>query len=124
MEEEAALKDESEVVEAECQLEEHSSSDPIPESSFKEESDDPFGLDAFIPNASKKDEKVKAKIDAEATSKIKKEQVEETKRFLKSEREALILCLEIAAKRYKIPWLELFLYYFSDFSTLTLEVST
>lgn len=104
MEEAAALKDESEIVESECQIEQHSSSNPIPESSFKEESD-PFGLDALIPNASKKDEKVKEKLDAEATaSKIRKEEDEEAKRFLKLEREALILCLEIAAKRYKIPW--------------------
>ncbi|XP_024991844.1 uncharacterized protein LOC112525802 isoform X1 [Cynara cardunculus var. scolymus] len=96
MEEAAALKDESE---------EHASLNHIPESSAKEESSDPFGLDALIPDSSTKDEKVKAKLDDEATaSKIRKEEDEEAKRFLKSEREALILCLEIAAKRYKIPW--------------------
>lgn len=95
IEEAAALKVESE---AECQ--EHASMNSIPESSVKEEESDPFGLDALIPNSSKKDEKLKAKFD----SKIRKEEDEEAKGFLKSEREALILCLEIAAKRYKIPW--------------------
>lgn len=104
MEEAAALKDESEAVEAKCHTEQQASVNPIPESSFKEESD-PFGLDALIPNASRKNEKVKTKLDAEATaSKLRLEEDEESKRFLKSEREALILCLEIAAKRYKIPW--------------------
>ncbi|KAI3768728.1 hypothetical protein L2E82_19558 [Cichorium intybus] len=79
--------------------EQHSSSNHIPESSFKGESD-PFGLDSLIPNTLKKDEKVKAKLDVEATtSKIRKEEDEEAKRFLKLERETLILCLEIAAKR-------------------------
>nr|XP_043609036.1 uncharacterized protein LOC122580950 [Erigeron canadensis] len=104
IEEAAALNDESEKVDAKCQTEEQASLNPIPESSVKEESD-PFGLDALIPNVLKKGEKVKAKLDAEATAlKIRKEEDEEAKRFLKSEREALILCLEIAAKRYKIPW--------------------
>ncbi|KAL7587065.1 hypothetical protein Lser_V15G35737 [Lactuca serriola] len=104
IEEAAALKDDSEMVESDSQTEQHSSSNPMPESSIKEESD-PFGLDALIPNASKKDEKVKAKLDAESTaSKIRKEEDDEAKRFLKLERAALILCLEIAAKRYKIPW--------------------
>ncbi|PWA40887.1 hypothetical protein CTI12_AA558640 [Artemisia annua] len=103
IEEAAALKDEAEASEAECQTEQHAPINPIPESSDKEESD-PFGLDALIPNAPKKDEKVKAKLDADTTaSQIRKEE-DEAKRFLKSEREALILCLEIAAKRYKIPW--------------------
>ncbi|KAI3819024.1 hypothetical protein L1987_12846 [Smallanthus sonchifolius] len=97
IEEAAALKDESA---AEC---EHASLNPIPESSANQEDSDPFGLDALIPNAPK-NEKVKVKLDAEATSKLRKEEDEEAKRFLKSQREALILCLEIAAKRYKIPW--------------------
>ncbi|GKC11351.1 hypothetical protein Tco_1008133 [Tanacetum coccineum] len=104
MEEVAALKDEAEASEAECQTEQHAPMNPISDPSVKEESG-PFGLDALIPNAPKKDEKVKAKLDAEATSsKIRKEEDEEAKRYLKSEREALIFCLEIAAKRYKIPW--------------------
>nr|GEV55920.1 hypothetical protein [Tanacetum cinerariifolium] len=104
IEEAVALKVEAEASEAECQTEQHTPMNPIPESSVKEESD-PFGLDALIPNAQKKDDKVKAKLDAEATaSKIRKEEDEEAKRYLKSEREALILCLEFAAKRYRIPW--------------------
>ncbi|XP_027366417.1 uncharacterized protein LOC113872792 [Abrus precatorius] len=63
---------------------------------------DPFGLDALIPGSTKKGEKLKAK--NEAVAKIKKGDEEETKRVLKSQREALITCLEIAARRYKTPW--------------------
>lgn len=62
---------------------------------------DPFGLDALIPNSTKKVEKLKAK--NEAAVEIREDE-EETKRFLKSQREALITCLEIAARRYKTPW--------------------
>ncbi|RDX60461.1 hypothetical protein CR513_61396 [Mucuna pruriens] len=63
---------------------------------------DPFGLDALIPRSTKKGEKLMAK--NEAAVKIRKENEEETERFLKSQREALITCLEIAARRYKTPW--------------------
>ncbi|TKY52072.1 hypothetical protein E2542_SST23592 [Spatholobus suberectus] len=63
---------------------------------------DPFGLDALMPSSTKKGEKLKAKNEADV--KIRKEDEEETKRFLKSQREALITCLEIAARRYKTPW--------------------
>lgn len=63
---------------------------------------DPFGLDALIPSSTKRSEKLKAK--NEAAVKIRVEDEEETKRFLKSQREALITCLEIAARRYKTPW--------------------
>ncbi|XP_057427432.1 uncharacterized protein LOC130720755 [Lotus japonicus] len=63
---------------------------------------DPFGLDALIPGSTKKGEKLKAK-NGEAV-KIRREDEEETKRFIKSQREALITCLEIAARRYKTPW--------------------
>ncbi|KAH0994606.1 hypothetical protein GBA52_018470 [Prunus armeniaca] len=49
----------------------------------------------------KKDDKTKGKKDR--TTKIRKEEGE-TKRFLRSQREALVLCLEIAAHRYKTPW--------------------
>ncbi|KAK7269128.1 hypothetical protein RIF29_21844 [Crotalaria pallida] len=63
---------------------------------------DPFGLDALMPGSKKKSEKSKAK--NEAAVQIRKEDEEETKRFLKSQREALITCLEIAARRYKVPW--------------------
>ncbi|KAG4395436.1 hypothetical protein GLYMA_20G222100v4 [Glycine max] len=62
---------------------------------------DPFGLDALIPNSTKKGEKLKAK--NEAAVKIREDE-EETNRFLKSKREVLITCLEIAARRYKTPW--------------------
>ncbi|KAL3834055.1 hypothetical protein ACJIZ3_008791 [Penstemon smallii] len=58
----------------------------------EEEESDPFGLDSLIP---KKAEKIKGKKDAKE---------EEKRRFLASQREALISCLEIAAKRYKTPW--------------------
>lgn len=57
---------------------------------------DPFGLDALIPQNSKKDGKGKV-------AKEKKE-VDDSKKLLKSKREVLISCLEIAAKRYKTPW--------------------
>ncbi|XWS64741.1 hypothetical protein CRYUN_Cryun05aG0029700 [Craigia yunnanensis] len=71
------------------------------EESNKDESD-PFGLDALIPRSGKKDDKTKGKKDVAAKS--RKEDEEETKRFLKSQREALITCLKIAAGRYKTPW--------------------
>lgn len=68
----------------------------------KEEAD-PFGLDALIPGSTKKSEKTKGKNGAPVKTR-KEEDEEETKRFLKSQREALITCLEIAARRYKVPW--------------------
>ncbi|KAH6805708.1 nucleolar/coiled-body phosphoprotein [Perilla frutescens var. frutescens] len=58
-----------------------------------EEESDPFGLDALISNAPAKEEKMNGK-----------KEDEEKKRFLKLQREALLLCLESAAKRYKTPW--------------------
>ncbi|XP_009623612.1 uncharacterized protein [Nicotiana tomentosiformis] len=67
----------------------------------KEESD-PFGLDALIPSTSKKDDKSKGK--RVTLAKARKGGEEETKRFLRSQREALISCLEIAANRYRTPW--------------------
>ncbi|KAD6795798.1 hypothetical protein R6Q59_020285 [Mikania micrantha] len=97
IEEAALLKDESD------KEHQHSSLNPIPVSIANQEESDPFGLDALIPNALK-NEKIKVKFDAEATPKLRKVEDEEAKKFLKSQREALILCLEIAAKRYKIPW--------------------
>lgn len=63
---------------------------------------DPFGLDALILSKAKKDENSKGKKDTAA--KIRREGEDEHKRFLKSQREALIVCLEIAARRYKTPW--------------------
>ena len=67
---------------------------------YKEEEADPFGLDALIPGSTKKSEKKYG-----ATMQIRKEEDEEDmKRFMKAQREALITCLEIAARRYKTPW--------------------
>ncbi|KAK6232952.1 hypothetical protein QQP08_017486 [Theobroma cacao] len=68
----------------------------------KKDESDPFGLDALIPRSGKKDDRTKGKKDVAAKS--RKEDEEETKRFLKSQREAFITCLEIAARRYKTPW--------------------
>nr|XP_025619185.1 uncharacterized protein LOC112710921 isoform X3 [Arachis hypogaea] len=67
-----------------------------------EDQADPFGLDALLHESTKKGEKLKTK--NEGAVKIKEDE-EETKRFLKSQREALITCLEIAARRYKTPCL-------------------
>lgn len=72
-----------------------------PEPDKKEESD-PFGLDALLPSTTiKKEERTKGKKDAASLNKMAED---ESKRSLKTRREALILCLEIAARRYKIPW--------------------
>ncbi|KMS98116.1 hypothetical protein BVRB_4g095610 isoform B [Beta vulgaris subsp. vulgaris] len=87
----AALRDEKEMASKEVQ----SNQDVISSEGTTEEESDPFGLDALISNKPKKDEKGK-------DNKGKEE--EEMMRFLKLQREALINCLEIAAKRYKIPW--------------------
>ncbi|KAG9441458.1 hypothetical protein H6P81_017312 [Aristolochia fimbriata] len=67
----------------------------------KEESD-PFGLDSLLPGKLKKDEKLKGRKDAAGSN--RKVEEEETKKFLKLNREALINCVEIAARRYKVPW--------------------
>lgn len=64
---------------------------------------DPFGLDAWIPSSGKKNGKTKIKNDL-ATRTNEDTDAEENKRFLRSKREALITCLEIAARRYKVPW--------------------
>lgn len=103
IEEAAALKDETKLEDVDNQktVEKISSATTTSEENKKEESD-PFGLDALIPSALKKDEKSKARKDG--TVKMKKEEEEGNKRFLKSQREALILCLDIAARRYKTPW--------------------
>ncbi|XP_064991861.1 uncharacterized protein LOC135628851 isoform X1 [Musa acuminata AAA Group] len=63
---------------------------------------DPFGLDVLLPSKSKKDERARGK-DVTASNQ-KEEEAEEPKRFIKSQREVLLLCLEIAARRYKVPW--------------------
>ncbi|KAK4359859.1 hypothetical protein RND71_022088 [Anisodus tanguticus] len=88
-EEAAALKEKTQAVSEEAQTDN------------KEESD-PFGLDDLIPSTSKKDDKSKGK--RVTTTKARKgQEEEETKRFLRSQREALLSCLEIAANRYKTP---------------------
>ena len=99
MEEASALKDETELAHVDSHTKRDVSSVAIPEGTVKDDSD-PFGLDALIPSKLKKDEKTKGK--KEVATKIEEEK--ETKRFLKLQREALILCLEIAARRYKTPW--------------------
>ncbi|GAB4855369.1 hypothetical protein Ancab_023992 [Ancistrocladus abbreviatus] len=99
IEEAAALKDETQVNgdgEKNQDVSSVASSEETPRET------DPFGLDALIPSRTRKDDKAKGK--KETTVKIRKDEDEETKRFLKSQREALINCLEIAAKRYKTPW--------------------
>ncbi|KAF2307011.1 hypothetical protein GH714_023286 [Hevea brasiliensis] len=67
----------------------------------KMDESDPFGLDAFMSNKPKKDKRTKGKKDPLA--KMRKEE-EENKSFLKAQRESLIICLEIASRRYKTPW--------------------
>ncbi|KAF3452334.1 hypothetical protein FNV43_RR02767 [Rhamnella rubrinervis] len=99
IEEAAALKDETVITDEDSQIKQEISSAAPAEENIKLESD-PFGLDAFIPSSGKKGEKTKGK--KEAAIKIKEE--DEMKRFLKSQREALIICLEIASRRYKTPW--------------------
>ncbi|XP_059628564.1 uncharacterized protein LOC132271259 isoform X2 [Cornus florida] len=98
--EEAAALKEIEVATADSQIKQDMSLVASCEGNNKEL--DPFGLNALIPSTLRKDERTKGK--KEAAAKIRKEEEEETKRFLKSQREALVLCLEIAAQRYKIPW--------------------
>lgn len=95
MDEAEALKDETEAVNADAQ--ENATTE-----SRAEEEPDPFGLDALISNAPKKEDKLKGKKDSLSNS--RKEDEEERRRFLNSQRVALILCLETAAKRYKTPW--------------------
>ncbi|CAA7041146.1 unnamed protein product [Microthlaspi erraticum] len=64
---------------------------------------DPFGLDALIPSSGKKNGKTKLRKDL-ATRTTEDTDAKENKRFLRSKREVLITCLEIAARRYKVPW--------------------
>lgn len=100
VEEAEAPKDENNGTPADNQDEENLSSDASNLSSEKAEFD-PFGLDALLPEKSKKDERMKVKKEALALS---KKAEEESKRFLKSQREAILHCLEIAARRYKLAW--------------------
>ncbi|XP_021283585.1 uncharacterized protein LOC110416064 [Herrania umbratica] len=99
IDEAATLKDETEI-----RNDDDNNKEAIvaPAEENKKDESDPFGLDALIPRSGKKDDRTKGKKDVAAKS--RKEDEEETKRFLKSQREALITCLEIAARRYKTPW--------------------
>lgn len=67
----------------------------------KAEESDPSGLNDLIPSEVRKEEKLKGKKDA---TKFRKEEDEENQRFLKSQREAPVTCLEIADRRYKTAW--------------------
>lgn len=85
-----------------------SASNPMPDDSTHaatsesgQESSDPFGLDDLLEQKPKKSERAREKAVAALNRKADEE---ETKRFLKSQREALLKCLEIAARRYRIPW--------------------
>ncbi|PRQ41740.1 hypothetical protein RchiOBHm_Chr3g0450061 [Rosa chinensis] len=99
-EEAAALEVETKTTDEDDLMKKDMTSD-VPDEENNEKESDPFGLDAFLTQSSmKKGDKVKGNKDV--TPKVKEE--EETKRFLKSQREALVLCLEIAARRYKTPW--------------------
>lgn len=100
LEEAAALKDEAEKTNEDSKNKQDMPPAVQAEENHKDEAD-PFGLDAFIPKRIKKDDRTKGK--KETGAKIKEDE-EEYKRFLKSQREALITCLEIAAHRYKTPW--------------------
>ncbi|RWR72303.1 hypothetical protein CKAN_00051700 [Cinnamomum micranthum f. kanehirae] len=102
IEEAAALAtDDNKVADTEEQDLGNMASTASPEPNKKEESD-PFGLDALLPPATiKKEERTKGKKEAASLNKMAED---ESKRSLKTRREALILCLEIAARRYKIPW--------------------
>uniref|UniRef100_A0A7N0T4R4 Uncharacterized protein n=1 Tax=Kalanchoe fedtschenkoi TaxID=63787 RepID=A0A7N0T4R4_KALFE len=92
--------EEAEALNNACQVQDADLADT---SSGKKESEesDPFGLDALIPSDSNSEER--SKVKKAAATKNDEEEVE-MKRFLKSKREALICCLEIAARRYKVPW--------------------
>lgn len=71
-----------------------------PAEDVKEEAD-PFGLNAFLPKPSKKEERLKRKRDEEAAAKKASADAE---RLVAERREALTVCLKIAADRYKFPW--------------------
>ncbi|GAA0162281.1 hypothetical protein LIER_18408 [Lithospermum erythrorhizon] len=94
IEEAADFKEQMELVSAGGGMEEKPSSEES-----KQRETDPFGLDVLLESTSKKDDKGKRDVGVK-----RKEVQDEAKRFLKSQRQALISSLEIAANRYKIPW--------------------
>ncbi len=100
MEEAEALKDDKGTTNEDNENKQDLCSGTSAEENKMDESD-PFGLNAFMSNA-KKDERVKGKKNTLA--KMRKEEEEGNKSFLKGQRESLIICLEIAARRYKTPW--------------------
>ncbi|MCO5611342.1 hypothetical protein L7F22_065595 [Adiantum nelumboides] len=66
-----------------------------------EAENDPFGLNALLSKPSKRDERIsKRKEEEAATRKVQEEEA----RLLRERREALMLCLEIAAGRYRVKW--------------------
>lgn len=62
---------------------------------------DPFGLNAFLPKLSKKEERARRKVEEEAA--IIKAQ-EDAGKLLRERREALLHCLRLAADQYKLQW--------------------
>jgi len=62
---------------------------------------DPLGLNAFLPKLSKKEERLKRKLEEEAASKRAQE---EAGKQLKERREALLEGLRLAAEHYKMQW--------------------
>ncbi|KAK4775864.1 hypothetical protein SAY87_023825 [Trapa incisa] len=72
----------------------------VADSQVNKEESDPFGLNNLISDATKSDNPKGRKY----VNKIRKEEEEENRKFLKSKREALVNCLEIASRRYKIAW--------------------
>ena len=62
---------------------------------------DPFGLNAFLPKLSKKEERARRKAEDEAA--IIKAQ-EDAGKLLRERREALLHCLRLAADQYKLQW--------------------
>ncbi|KAL6912331.1 hypothetical protein ACP4OV_001136 [Aristida adscensionis] len=73
----------------------------VASSNSGEESSDPFGLDDLLEHKSKKSKGAREKTVASLNRKANED---ESKKFLKAQREALLKCLEIAARRYRIPW--------------------
>ncbi|MCO5573797.1 hypothetical protein L7F22_027571 [Adiantum nelumboides] len=66
-----------------------------------EAENDPFGLNALLSKPSKRDERISKRKEEEAAT--RKVQEDEAK-LLRERREALMLCLEIAAGRYRVKW--------------------
>ncbi|KAF6175032.1 hypothetical protein GIB67_039580 [Kingdonia uniflora] len=91
-----ATKDDD-VDETEALKEEKENADEQAKNVSEEAELDPFGLDALLTGTSKKDERAKGK-------KEKKAEEEDSRNFLKLRRDALVFCLETAARRYRVTW--------------------